>query len=113
MHEKCAHSLILSASSSVGGRTEAADCGVSGQVFGVDPVAQTVLVRSEDGYLKLVDLDTRTSFSSGIQREGVTPNLQSVDSGDLVCVEFRVDRPQLAARMIDVPCIELAQTAPA
>jgi hypothetical protein len=89
------------------GRTLAADCKVSGEVFGVDPVAQTILVRNEDGYLKLVDVDLWTSFTSGIQRERVTSNLQNIDSGDLVCVEFRVDRPQLAERIVDVPRIEL------
>jgi hypothetical protein len=80
---------------------------VSGEVFAVDPVAQTILIRDEGGYLNLVDVDMRTSFTSGTQHGRVTPNLQSVDSGDLVCVEFRVDHPQLAERIIDVPRMEL------
>jgi hypothetical protein len=105
---KSAHiRLMLSVLFISGGRTVAADCGLSGEVFAVDPVAQTILVRDEGGYLKLVDVDMRTSFASGTQHGRVTPNLQSVDSGDLVCVEFRLDRPQLAERIIDVPRIEL------
>jgi hypothetical protein len=101
------HPLILSILFIGGGRALATDCSVSGEVFAVDPVAQTILVRNEGGYLKLVDVDTRTSFTSSIQRERVTPNLQNIDSGDLVCVEFRADRPQLAERVVDVPRIEL------
>jgi hypothetical protein len=105
---KSAHlPLILSILFISGGRALATDCIVSGEVFAVDPVAQTILILDEGGYLKLVDVDMRTSFTSGMQRERVTPNLQGIDSGDLVCVKFRVDRPQLAERIIDVPRIEL------
>src|SRR5262245_17666359 len=74
---------VLSAGSN---GTLAAECGVSGEVFTVDSIAQVVLVRDDGGYLRLIEVDGRTIFRSGNSQPSTTGNLLGISSGDLLCV---------------------------
>jgi hypothetical protein len=105
---RIAHLVITSAVAlSSSGMMRASECSVSGEVFAVDPAAQTVLVRDDAGYLKSVDVDNRTAFTFTSDQARVAPDLQSVNSGDLVCVEFRGAGKQVAERVTDAPRVDL------
>ena len=81
----------------------AVECAVSGEVFTVDPIAGTILVRDDGGYLKLVEVDGRTTFTFRTAQPSSAPNLTAVNSGDLVCVNFIANGSKIAAHIIDLP----------
>ena len=79
-------------------------CDITGEVFGVDVIADTILVKSSDGYIQ----------GAGFNKATVVRNLSplsrisaaDITSGDLVCV--RIPSAAVAAGEIDVmPRIEV------
>ena len=55
-------SFVVALFSMAAAESPATECAVVGEVFTVDPVGETILVR-DDGYLKLVNVDGQTTFT--------------------------------------------------
>jgi hypothetical protein len=65
-------------------------CGVTGSIFGIDPISNMLLIKDGGGYFKNAKLSPTTKFTKLAVSQGGSPSQMRVTElnvGDLVCVQ--------------------------
>ena len=104
LQAKALHVIVVSLASASLTLAQSAKpaCGVTGSIFGIDPISNMLLIKDGGGYFKNAKLSSSTKFMKLALTQGGSPTQMRVaelNVGDLVCVQ---DGDGETARQISV-----------